>query len=534
MIQDLFNQFEKPEFAFYKQIAEYAASLGYQSNLQTNYGNCVTSDESHGPLTFASLNIQHPSLFRAFLYGHSIEDENEPPGPMPDLTEFKVHATPFFLFLSNENQESSPPAGIHSQAFVRTLDEAKTAIAEWLEYVESKRGKPYVVTREELADPELQSRLLERYKRPGIQEPPSVQMRAGPHPSLAAPEVVVLSEAVSNWNNQSQWDTNGLDAIFHSQTRTGHSVRREFERPPAFNDLTIEEEAKASADLVKGGLARNDPSRDDAFTIQYVIFRLTNSPEGAADIGFTELLDLHGKTKAGKDARMTEAQGLDDLFRLLSRLKVCGTRRWKDPKTGQDRAIVSNAPILNFEGSFYPSGTLPEMRSPYKTPPLGFTFTDSTITKEFRKDPSLCCSFGNLLSVAQIPSGKPSGDWAKSIGLAIAELARTNAKNGGRQVKLSRGTLLLRYRPLTDPETILCSSHPGHAKKYFKEAMKYLVEKGMIESWSEPQAKLNRQGWTSAWLDEKVEITLAGEFASQAQSIQARNAGRKPLAARPR
>lgn len=529
MIQDLFNQYDKPEFQLFKQVAEYAASLGYQSNLQTNYGGCLTSDESHGPLIEASLNIQHPDLFRAFLYGHSIEDEDEPPGPMPDPTEYKVHAAPFLLILSNENEKSSPPIGNRSQASFRTLDEAKARIAEWLEYVESKRGKPYVVTREELADPELQSRLLERYKRPGIQEPPSVQMRAVSFPGLEAPEVVVLSEAVSNWSNQSQWSTDGLEAVFHSQTRHGHSLRHEFERPSEFNDLTSEEEAEKAAELVKGALERVILSRDDAFTVQYVIFQLVSSTDGVTNIGFAELLDLNGKTRAGKDARMAEAQRLADVFRLLSRFKVCGTRTWKDQKTGKNQPIVSNAPILNFEGSFYPSRTLPGMRSPHKTPPLGFTFTDSTITKEFRKDPSLCCYLGNLVSVAKIPSGKPSGDWAKSISLAIAELARVNAKNGGSQLNLSRGTLLLRFQPIKDPVEILESSDPGRAKTYFIEAMKYLRTTGMIESWTEPQANTNRKSWTRIWLDETVEITLAGTWASQASSIQANYAKRKSL-----
>jgi hypothetical protein len=118
--------------------------------------------------------------------------------------------------------------------------------------------------------------------------------------------------------------------------------------------------------------------------------------------------------------------------------------------------------------------------------------------------------------LGSIPSGQVAGDWARSIGLALARLWRMRPREtliGG--VKPTRRELLTHYTPKKKTiEELLDSDNPMRAVKYWAKALDMLVKKGLIQSSGEAARSLGemlknygRQDWDTLWLDEKVIIT---------------------------
>jgi hypothetical protein len=164
--------------------------------------------------------------------------------------------------------------------------------------------------------------------------------------------------------------------------------------------------------------------------------------------------------------------------------------------------------------------------------PLGFTFLDSAMTKEYRADPALCHFFGTLQDLAQIPAGKVPGDWARSIGLTAAQQIRTNAKHGGPTMKLTRKFLLTTHTPNTPVQKILDSDDPGRARKYWTEALNILKERGQLADVEEAPTHFPRKDWADTWLDEVVTVTLGASWADAPRRVFERTQDRKALKAK--
>jgi hypothetical protein len=285
----------------------------------------------------------------------------------------------------------------------------------------------------------------------------------------------------------------------------------------------LEEVRRTREAAIWAEVDRYTGSRDEGLIALYVLSRITNSEDGSVRIGFAELLHLEGKTRLGQREREERARAYDAVFRIFAAWKPVGVRNWYDPVTRKSRVIHEPAPLLVYQGPFYDQNPLPGMYS-Y---PLGFTFTDSTTTKEYRKDPTRCHAFGVLKALAEIPAGKVAGDWAKSIGMFATAHIRRNAKHSGSTGRIKRGTLLTRYAPLNDPEAILRGNNPARAKQYWKDAISILKDQGIFAEVTEPPASSSRKGWAEKWLDETVTITLAGHWAEAADRILGRTVDRQ-------
>jgi hypothetical protein len=239
-------------------------------------------------------------------------------------------------------------------------------------------------------------------------------------------------------------------------------------------------------------------------------------------IEFTELLEFEGKTHLGAKEREQRAREYDLAFRFWSVIKPERKGRYK----GEN--IVMQSPLLIYEAPYYKDGQSPFSGIGVYSTPKGFSFVDSSWMTEMKVNPSLTNSIGDLRRIAAIPTGKVAGDWAHSIARTALSLGRINASRTGGVFRLSRRELLTRIPPHTSVESILSGNTPKRAREYWERAIKLLKPK-ILKSVVEPTAETDwpPQGWQDAWLNETVEITLAGEALEQAQHIQLQKAKHK-------
>jgi hypothetical protein len=368
-----------------------------------------------------------------------------------------------------------------------------------------------------------------------ISTTPPFPTRARLLPLYNAPEAQTMASLTSNYGRQ--WfevDLRERQAIFR-RGKTWEAVLDCGGLEGSWDDPHTEE-AVASKELEEAIWAKVDEFKgvgsEDTFVMLYILARLVESPEGSVDIGFTELLDLEGKTKLGAADREARAREYDRGLRLWDSFKPVVRRTWRDPKTGKKRDIEAPTPMFLYQGPFYPGGQGP-LTGMYSGP-AGYTVVDSTTTKEFREDPTLCHQFGVIMHLAHIPHRKPAGEWARCMGLTAAQLVRNNAKNSGAKRNITRRELLTRHPPKTSPEEILNGKNPGRALDYWEQAIAMLKEARVIESVEEPPLPTGRKSRKDGWLDQSVTVTLAGAWAEGPKKVFDRVTAQREKAAKRR
>jgi hypothetical protein len=148
--------------------------------------------------------------------------------------------------------------------------------------------------------------------------------------------------------------------------------------------------------------------------------------------------------------------------------------------------------------------------------PLEITWVAGSWVDQWRNNSEILSYFGDLSKVAAVPTGKASGAWAQSIGLALHQLwrERTNANLSEIMVKtqltvtpkiFTRFQLLSLFRCEPWVVDLLESNNPNRAKKYWQEAIRKLkYESGIIGHYQELNPIANsRKGWTEFWLKEQ-------------------------------
>ena len=338
-------------------------------------------------------------------------------------------------------------------------------------------------------------------------------------PFLATAEVQAATLLTANYSDQDNF-TFDHDAMQVRWSYKTCEAALDVIAPGAWDTLPIVQDVDKESALREQYNQFSLVTRDDSLVAIYVLDRLIEGETPVTEISFTELLQFESKSHLAPKEREKRAREYDRLFRMWS--------AWKPFRKGlyKGQAIVRPSPLLVYEGPFYKDGQSPFSGIGVYSTPLGFTFTDSSWATEKKANPTLTNPIGDLRKVAGIPTGKVSGDWAQSIALAALSLGRINASRTGGVLRVSREVLLTMYKPNTSVESILSGNTPKRARENW-EVAKWILKEQKICTIVDPPTEWPRQGWGDPWLNETVEITLAGEALEQAQHIQLQKAKHK-------
>ncbi len=140
---------------------------------------------------------------------------------------------------------------------------------------------------------------------------------------------------------------------------------------------------------------------------------------------------------------------------------------------------------------------------------------------------------GELLG--SIPGNKPSGAWARVIGLALVSFWRRQPRAAlDGSIAPTRRELLERYPPKTGTVAeVLTPPNPQYGINYWCAALQILVESEFLAVEGEPQisptqmrADLPRRNWSELWLNATVDLKPGAAFG---QTIAQRVAALPPL-----
>ena len=241
-------------------------------------------------------------------------------------------------------------------------------------------------------------------------------------------------------------------------------------------------------------------------------------PANAAAVNWIDLDDV--MSKIGLDPRSTKDRIAmrSRVWRYLlfgARASIIGQRKgnYVDKRTGQRIETIIDEPawlVMSQEKPVQPQ-LFPEIGQA----PLRVQLVASQAWTRLTTLPETAqyLPMGELLGA--IPGNKPSGAWARVLGLSLSSFWRRQpraALNG--MIKPSRRELLERYTPRTAPPMeILSGNDPRRAIEYWQGALQILVECGFLEregeaklSYQEMREALPRQEWQQLWFNQTVDL----------------------------
>lgn len=225
-------------------------------------------------------------------------------------------------------------------------------------------------------------------------------------------------------------------------------------------------------------------------------------------------------------------------------MEVVGTRagHYRDPESRELLDLSSEDAMFRIMSRrMNPGTTTPDGRQI----PLTVTVAPGPWVQKWKNNRQILSQFGNIRVLAQIPSGKAAGAWARCIGMVLLQLWREGAS---RAVREENGETIVQWRPFTrrqlldaslgaEPSVkdVLASDHPTRAIEYWNDAIKMLKDIGFIAEYREVSEVPDiRQGWTEKWLNQKLDITpgegdkkVAEQIGKVANARRSRNANNK-------
>ena len=256
---------------------------------------------------------------------------------------------------------------------------------------------------------------------------------------------------------------------------------------------------------------------DSALAMLYIVQQL--APPGAqisgpaqGTIDFDDVIAKIGWTPRNSAHRIELQRRIWSILQFGERAVVIGTRSgaYTDKHTRKKRDTQIEASLWRIHKLERPTqGAL------FDEVPVRAEIIISGDWVEMLVSPQMAqfLPFGEVLGA--IPGAKPSGAWARVIGLSLASFWRRlprAALDGS--IKPTRRELLERYPPKTGTVfEVLTGPNPRYAVEYWCGALKILVENGIVESsgeaaisYEEARQNLPRQDWAESWLDAQIEI----------------------------
>jgi hypothetical protein len=204
-----------------------------------------------------------------------------------------------------------------------------------------------------------------------------------------------------------------------------------------------------------------------------------------------------------------------DSLKIFSQTRVLGTvqGRYRD-KNGNPIKYYENSTMIMISATYYPHGKPIEKHEV----PTHVALVAGQFYYRNRGNGKFLSALGDLRKLAEIPCGKPSGKWARTLGVFFLQYAREHASEckykssaseaDHQRIKFpptTRRELFTRLRPDPNPFEILGGDHPKRAQEYWDGAIDELrVRKAMIAI--EEPLDLSRKGWQDEWLDHVIEL----------------------------
>jgi len=233
-----------------------------------------------------------------------------------------------------------------------------------------------------------------------------------------------------------------------------------------------------------------------------------------------------------------------DSWRIIGRRK--GT--WRDPITHEKLDLVTETEIVHIGERAYAEGT--QFALDADAVPSEVTLQPGPWLAKWRGDHRILEYFGDIRRIAAIPAGKPSGSWARAIGLALNQLWRERAAKAAvkevgedkhqtvRVGTFTRRQLLDLFPPDPSVTEVLAGDHPSRARAYWEQAIDLLKEEPKVIGYYREATplKAGRKDWAEEWLNQKFDIrpaasgtaAIAEIAASKKSADRARTRRRKP------
>lgn len=253
----------------------------------------------------------------------------------------------------------------------------------------------------------------------------------------------------------------------------------------------------------------------NAVFVLFVLIGTAVQEPGSFEIEIDDVIRLLRLTVRNSVARTEARRQVWNYLRLLSRLCVVGCRNevYLDPRTGRKLKLTSHDALIATLGKKVPSEAEEDA-------PVRVTIAAGPWLDRFRRNPRVLQTFGDVLTLAAIPGGKPSGAWARAIGLALQQIWREQASKAlvtqtgepkrysVRFRRVTRRQLLSLFPPQPSLGDVLKSEHPGRVIEYCELAFDTLEDKGFFQYCRAvaPGRTESRYSRVDAFLDEELDI----------------------------
>lgn len=261
----------------------------------------------------------------------------------------------------------------------------------------------------------------------------------------------------------------------------------------------------------------------------------TGAAAPVVDLSTDDLLRALGKTHPGDELGLVSRRGFgssderdrwrrwvrEQLLRL-SATTITGRRRgvYRDPVS---RRVTDT---YRDEGLFYLidqetqwAGDGPGAR--VQGVPLRLRIHGGGLLRAMAQNRTLLQYIGDLEVLTRIPSGKATGQWARALGLAFAQLLRERAYRPAVPLVFTRRELLTRFPPAPTVDDVVGSGNPKRLLQYWRDASAELERLGWWEMANDPPGPVSRYQWHDGWLDQALAIRPGVALTSSWPRLQA-------------
>jgi hypothetical protein len=360
--------------------------------------------------------------------------------------------------------------------------------------------------------------------------------------------------AISDAKDGKNWsEVGGALALLHRPGKTSHQVRfepntliRSWWSNPSPNVGTLWDEL-------------SQLEFDAVVTFQVTLAMILHDPKARWTVAIDDIIKLIGRDTDARRSAKSRHEWRYKIWRWLvvfDSWAIVGARpgrRWREPAArGEKRAIIPTEKLMSRDPLIRIVGQQGADQGSFDNsePPKEVSIVPGEWLMQFHGNREILADFGDVLSIASIARGKPSGAWAACAGFMLQQLWREEASRATRK-RVSKDkdskeeTLVFRaftrrellagtLRSEHDIQELLKDPKSGYrARDYWNSAIKELKKKGVIGYYLEGKEPPCND-WREGWLDQPLYIRPKGarleaalEISRKARSARSRGQSTK-------